>query len=196
MKHTVDELLQIVYRHYPRGVWDYEPEYHQSAEFRRLDAIRKEAASSKVWLAYLDRLSLRFNGDIFNRSLALARFPCDARTWVSHSLPPDPSKNSSRNDGDHEVGIAICFIAPYYVLYSSRRIDRTYCDAVRFFYPFDLNDDEVADAQVMVEEMKLLYPEHEPMPQNVGNIVVPDVMAGNQFIGKTTLYQCFFTDAW
>lgn len=192
MKHTLDELLQIVYRYYPRGVLDHEPGYHRSTEFRRLDAIRKEAASSKVWLAYLDRLSLRFNGVIFNRSLALARFPCDACTWVTHLLPP---RSSDPQDADL-LGIAISFIAPYYVLYSSRTIDRTYYDAVRFFYPFDLNDDEVADAQIMVDEMKLLYPEHEPMPPEVGNIVVPDVMAGNQMIGRATLYNCFFTDAW
>ena len=192
MKHTVDELLQIVYRHYPRGMWDFEPGYHDTAEFRRIDAARKEAASSKTWLALLDRLNLRFNGDIFNNSMALAGFKMDGCTWVTHGLP---SRTSDPRDADL-LGLAISFIAPYYVLYSSRRIDRTYCDAVRFFYPFDLDDDEIADAQIMVDEMKVLYPEHEPMPPDIGNIVVPDVMAGNQAIGRATLYQCFFTDAW
>jgi hypothetical protein len=47
-----------------------------------------------------------------------------------------------------------------------------------------------------VDEMKLLFPQHEPMPPNIGNLVVPDVMAGNQMIGRATLYHCFFTDSW
>lgn len=204
MKHTIDELRQILYQHYPRGMWDFEPGYDDTAEYRRLDAARKEAASSEGWLALLDRLCIRFNGRIFNRSLALATFVSDACTWVSHSLPPDPTKNttfSRFNDEDHEIGLAICFIAPYYVLYSSRRVDRTSCALMpesepRLFHPFDLDDDEIADAQIMVDEMKALFPEHEPMPPNIGNIVVPDVMAGNQRIGKATLYHCFFTDAW
>jgi hypothetical protein len=63
-------------------------------------------------------------------------------------------------------------------------------------HPFDLDDDEVADAQIMVEEMKALFPEHEPMPAEIGNLVVPEVMAGGQEIGRATLYHCFFTDAW
>ena len=116
---------------------------------------------------------------------------------ATRSFQPVQDPCTDPRDADL-LGLGISFIAPYYVVYSSRLIDRRSLSDTepRFFYPFDLNDDEVADAQVMVEEMKLLYPEHEPMPQNVGNIVVPDVMAGNQFIGKTTLYQCFFTDAW
>lgn len=201
MKHTIEELLQIVYRYYPRGMWDYEPGYDDTEEFRRIDAARKEAASSQEWLALLDRLNLRFNGQIFNRSLALARFKSDACTWVSHSLPPDPTKNtrfSVFNDEDHEIGLAISFIAPYYVLYSSRLVDRITRSETepRRFYPFELDEDEVADAQIMVDEMKVLFPQHEPMPPNIGNLVVPDVMAGNQMIGRATLYHCFFTDSW
>lgn len=197
MKHTVDELLQIVYHYYPRGMWDFEPGYNDTVEYRRSDTARKKAVSSKAWLVLLDRLRIRFHGEINNRSLGLASFKGDACFRVTHSLLPDPSRNSRINDEDHEIGLAISYIAPYYVVYSSRKIDRTY----REFEPqklqsFDLDDDETTDAQVMVGEMKLLFPDYEPMPPEIGNIVVPDVMAGNQELGKATLYHCFFMDSW
>lgn len=197
MKHSINGLLDIVYHYYPRGMWDFEPGYDDTAEYRRLDATRKQAASGKAWHKLLDRLRLQFNHGIFNRSLALASFKSDACTWVTHSLPPDPSRNSRNNDEDHEIGLAISFLAPYYVIYSSRRVDRKFRESEpERLHAFDLDEDEKADAQIMIDEMKLLFAEHEPMPPEIGNIVVPDVMAGNQELGKATLYHCFFTDSW
>jgi hypothetical protein len=197
MMHSVDELFGLVYRYYPRGMWDFEPGYDDTVEYRRLDAARKQAASCEAWHKLLERLRIRLDDGIYNRSLALASFKSDACTWVTHPLPPDPSRNSSNNDEDHEIGIAISFIAPYYVVYSSRKVDRIYRELEpKRLHPFDLDDDEKVDAHVMVEEMSRLFPKHEPMPSDVGNLVVPDVMAGNQGLGKATLYHCFFTDSW
>jgi hypothetical protein len=193
MKHSIDVLFRIAYQYYPHGVWDEDPRYEESAEFRRLDELRKQGVKDPAWLALLDRLRIRLQGEIHNRSIPLALLKSDACYRVTHALAAGPNDPQ----GYHEIGLAISFIAPYYVVYSSRNVDRTYDpDAPRLFQPFNLYDDELVDAQIMVEEMKALFPEHEPMPPEIGNIVVPSVMAGNQAIGKATLYHCLFTDSW
>lgn len=194
MKHSCDELFAIAYQYYPRGLWDYDPGYDDTTEFRRLDELRKRAVTDDAWLSLLERLRIRFHGEIHNRSISLALQKIDACFRVTHSLPAQPSDPQ----GYHEIGLAISLIAPYYVVYSSRKVDRNppIVDEVRDFQPFNLCDDETVDAQVMVNEMALLFPKHEPMPPEVGNVVVPDIMAGNQGIGKATVYHCFFTDGW
>lgn len=184
MKHTLDELLQIIQQHYWRST-----SYDESEPYGARDClieVRKKAAEPNTpWRELLARLYARFPHRVTNRSLHLAGGGFDACYSLTVDHPP------------HEIGLFISIIAPYYVVYSSRRVDRTYREAVpQELQAFDLDDDEKADAQVMIDEMKLLFPGHEPMPPNIGNIVVPDVMAGNQELGKVTIYHCFFTDSW
>jgi hypothetical protein len=95
--------------------------------------------------------------------------------------------------------MAMSFLAPYYITYSTRNLDRNSHDPeqVKRLHSFELHEDEMADAQIMLEEMIALFPNHEPMPADSGNIAVPDVTACDRWPGTTTLYHCFFfTDRW
>jgi hypothetical protein len=47
-----------------------------------------------------------------------------------------------------------------------------------------------------MEEIAVVFPGYEPMPPELGNQIVPDVVAGNQPMGKTTIYHCLFSDCW
>jgi hypothetical protein len=184
VKHSVDELLQIIDQHYWRSA-----SYDGSEPYGARDClveVRKEAGKPNTpWSELLARLYKRFPDRVTNRSLHLTGGGFDACYSLTVEQAP------------HEIGLAICFIAPYYVVYSSRNVDRTYRESEpKKLQAFVLDDDEKADAQVMIDEMNLLFPAHEPMPPDIGNIVVPDVMAGNQELGKATLYHCFFTDSW
>lgn len=184
MKHTVDELLQIIEKHYWRSTSYDESEPH-SARDCLIEARKAAGKPNTPWRELLARLYARFPNRVTNRSLHLAGGGFDACYSLTVDHPPQT------------ISVLISIIAPYYVVYSSRKVDRTYRDSdPAKLQAFDLDDDEKADAQIIVDEMKQLFPEHEPMLPDIGNIVVPDVMAGNQELGKATLYHCLFTDSW
>ncbi len=185
MKHTVDELLIIIYQHYWRTT-SYEQSEPWGARENLVEARKLAGKPNSPWRELLTRLYARFPNRVLNGSLHLPTGEFDACYRVTLQHQP------------HDLGLAISFLAPYYVVYSSLHVDKTKYtyDEVWRLHPFDLADDEVAEADVMVDEMKTLFPNHEPMPEKVGNIVVPDVLAGNQLLGMATIYQCFFTENW
>jgi hypothetical protein len=52
---------------------------------------------------------------------------------------------------------------------------------------FDLAEDDVPFAQVLVEELEATYSGHTLMPPDVGNVVVSDINA-IYILGKVTLF--------
>lgn len=185
MKHTVEELLHIIYQYYWRTTSHDESKPWGARE--ALVAARKLAGLPNCpWRELLAWLYTRFPDRVFNGSLHLPTGDFDACYRVTLEHQP------------HDIGLAISFIAPYYVVYNAKHVDKTYYnyDEVWRLHPFDLADDEITDVEAMVAEMKRLFPHHEPMPEEIGNIVVPDVLVGNQLLGMATIYHCFFTDSW
>jgi hypothetical protein len=114
MKHSLDDLLDIVYRHYPRKIPSYDPRYTKSEEYVRLaEARRHAAAEQEPWRAMLRRLDQQFpEPGVQNRSLHLQSMPLDACYSGALHLP-----------NDHSLGFFVSFLVPYYVLYSSRLVD-------------------------------------------------------------------------
>ncbi|XXY51765.1 hypothetical protein WME91_11550 [Sorangium sp. So ce269] len=124
MKHTVGQLLEIVYRYFPRGIGDPDPHQfwqddsrrEQTEEHARLVAARIQASKDERWHALRRRISDRFPDVLLmNRSLHLPAGSCDACYSFTISQP------STR---DHRtIWFHVSFLAPYYVVYSYRMID-------------------------------------------------------------------------
>ncbi|MBK9260183.1 MAG: hypothetical protein IPM54_10145 [Polyangiaceae bacterium] len=191
MKHTMHELLQIVYQYYWRST-SYDTSEPYGPREALVEARKHAGRPNSAWQKLLVRLDARFPDRATNRSLHLAGGGFDACYLVK-------LEGSSNADGEpHDIGLAISFIAPYYVVYNSRHVKKNHhnYDEVWRLHPFDLADDEIADARAMVDEMKKYFPDHEPLPEEIGNIVVPDVLVCNQLLGMGTIYHCLFTDSW
>lgn len=58
---------------------------------------------------------------------------------------------------------------------------------------FELSPDEEPYARVIAEEIEATFAGHEPMPAEVGKIMVPDVVAGRGWMGDNSLYDCLFS---
>lgn len=149
MKHSIDELVGVVHRHYPRGRLSIDPRYEESEEYRRLVAARRQAGADKEpWGGLLNRLHARFPENIpQNRSLHLPTGEFDAcySAWLYLSTPPSKY--------NHMAGFMVSFLVPYYVVYSSRTVD-------------DLEE---------IERMKALRAEPSPYV-TVGHPDFPDTM--------------------
>ena len=195
MRQSFDELLHVVYRFYARGLQQYDPGYKDSEEHRRLVQARIQAAApGNPWGTLLERLALRFPKDqIQNGSLHLPTGGWDAGYVGSLWLPPRDSREKN-----HLIGSLVSFLVPCYVVYSSAHVavpsaePPDWSQQIRFTF----SPDEEPHARVLAEEIASTFPDHEPMPPEIGNVVVPDVVAGTRRLGATTLYHCLFTDTW
>jgi hypothetical protein len=120
MKHTINDLLEAVYRHYPRRIQSYDPRYKKSEEYLRLVAARRRAgAEAGPWRAMLRRLDEHLpEPGVQNRSFHLPTGGLDACYSGRLFLPAiTPGEES------HALGVFVSFLVPYYVIYSSRFVE-------------------------------------------------------------------------
>ncbi|KYF78988.1 hypothetical protein BE11_25405 [Sorangium cellulosum] len=118
MKHSVTELLEVVYRHYPREIDLIEQadidRYSESEEYARLVAARRSAATDERWHALLHRMYDRFPSMVMNGSLHLPTGSLDACYSFSISLPDVADSQT--------LWFHISFLVPYYWVYSWRLV--------------------------------------------------------------------------
>ncbi len=188
MSHSVAKLIELCYRYYPRSLSDDDPRYKDTEEHRCLVAARRTAGANEEerWRPMLRRINARFpSPGVQNLSLHLPTGSCDGgysgRLWL-HALRPEGSADS--------LEFHVSFLAPYYFLFSSRLPE----GGQRYEQQVALLPKEEPYARAVVEEIEATFPGYEPMPPEVGNVVVPDVVAGNKGMGEATLYHCLFTD--
>ena len=119
MRHTTKELVDVVYRYYPRGMTASDPRRKEAAEELRLVAARKKAgAEREPWLETLRRLREKFPGnDLLNNSLHLPTGEFEAAYSGKLCLSPAPGEHA------HQLGFLVGFLVPYYVIFSSRIVD-------------------------------------------------------------------------
>ncbi|XYH95638.1 hypothetical protein ACMHYB_48865 [Sorangium sp. So ce1128] len=119
MKHSVEELLDVVYMHYPRGIDLAEQtdiqRYKETEEYCRLVAARRRAAADERWPALLRRIEERFPSSIVtNDSFHLPTGSLDASYSFSVSLP-----NTTHG---RTLWFQIGFLVPYYLVYGWRLV--------------------------------------------------------------------------
>jgi hypothetical protein len=118
MKHSIEELIDVVYRYYPRGVSWEDPGHMQTEEHRRLvDARRRAGADCDRWLGMVRRLREQFpeNGvDNFSVHLVTGYGACYSGSLY---LP------ATTGEHWHTVGFKVSILAPYYIVYSERVVD-------------------------------------------------------------------------
>jgi hypothetical protein len=75
--------------------------------------------------------------------------------------------------------------------------DRYYAEqkpATRRDIRFDFSPEEQPCAAIVAREIEATYG-YEPMPPEVGHVIVPDVRTDSTYDGKVTLYDCFFAES-
>lgn len=118
MKHNLGDLLELVYRYYPRrvGIADDVDEQlrHKTEEHARLVAARIQASKDERWHAMRRRIGERFPGMLTDQSLHLHGGGCAA----CYSFTINLSKFAGRT-----LWFEVSFLAPYYIIHSPRTIE-------------------------------------------------------------------------
>lgn len=193
MRQTAAELLATVYQFYPRSLEETDPRYRESEEHQRLVQARRQAGSEgNPWRVLLGRLKLRFPSyTVQNNSVHLPTGNYDAGYSGLLWLP-----TRGPHEKDHQLGFLISFLVPAYVLYSTVNVfaPTTKSYPIAGYVSLTLSPDEQPFARILTDEILAVFPGFEPMPPEIGNLTVPDVVDGIKSAGDKTLYQCLFTD--
>ncbi|WP_437740463.1 hypothetical protein WMF39_32925 [Sorangium sp. So ce1504] len=174
MMITRSELLDVVYRFYPRGVHNTdriyvppnEPVYKDTEEHRRLvEAANRGRAEYPRWNAMIDRLGARYG--LQNESLHLFSGGADpaysARIWLIDETA---------------LSFHVSLLGPYYGIH----------------LPGIPEEEPVA--REVAQEIEATYPDYQSIPPEIGNEVVPDVAMSVVLMGEATIYMCLFSEVW
>jgi hypothetical protein len=181
MTITRSELLDLVYRFYPRGMLDIhrmhvppgEPVYDDTLEYRRfVEAADHGRAEYPTWKAMIRRLGDRY--DLQNESLSLlSGWPnsaYSARIYRPKDYEPVVSLSTRASLSFH-----VSLLGPYYGIH-------------------DMGEPDEKPAAIAAE-IEATYPGYQQIPPELGNEIVPDVDARVPF-GEATIYVCLFSDVW
>ncbi len=174
---TRRELLDVVYRFYPRGVQPFqrnhvppgERVYDDTEEHLRLvEAARRGAAEYPTWQAMIRRLEDRYV--LQNESLHL----------LGGSISSAYSSAYSARIflDDRRLSFHVSLLGPYY------GVHRTGAAA----------DEPVASD--IAREIEATYPGYEPIPPELGREVVPDVAMDAVALGEATIHVCLLSLVW
>jgi hypothetical protein len=179
---TRSELLDVVYRFYPRGVHNFsrihvppdELFYDDTEEHRRLvEAANRGRADYPTWKAMIRRLEDRYS--VQNESLSLLAGSVgpaySARIYRPKDLEPVPSFSSRASLSFH-----VSLLGPYYGIHDRGEPDEK--------------------PAAIAEEIEATYPGYQTIPPEIGNEVVPDVAMDGALMGEATIYICLFSDVW
>lgn len=112
MKHIIDDLLAVVYQHYPRGIESDDLRWQQGPEHARLVAARRAAAADPRWPALLRRISARYQ--VTNGSLHLPTGQLDACYSFSVEIPEEQHR---------ALWFHASFLLPYRIAYVRRLVE-------------------------------------------------------------------------
>jgi hypothetical protein len=157
MKHTTNELIDIVRLYYTRGVSNDDPRYKETEEYLRLAAARRRAgADCKAWRSMLQKLGRQFpENAIMDHSAHLPTGHYDACYYGTIELPNGVGEHS------HSLGFLVSFLVPYYCVYSLRIVE----------------DVEKTEAVRASQERAACVFVHDTMYVLPANIVKPEILA-------------------
>lgn len=165
----VSDLLDLARRHYPRGMTPDSPGYDDTEERgRQVDAIRRAAAERPRWRALLDRLRRRLS--IEDRSLHISGGTFDSAFSAAAVIPDGQGQTG-------ELGFHVSLLGPYYVVH---RLGRPGEEPV---------------ATEIAREIEAAYG-YEPVPPEIGDVVVPEIALDTRRMGEATLYDCLLSAHW
>ncbi|MFT3776043.1 MAG: hypothetical protein QM820_62660 [Minicystis sp.] len=174
------ELLEVVYRFYPRGIVSTSPGYDDTPERRRqVEAARVGAAEYPTWKAMIRRLRARY--EVNDLSLHILSGSVDPAYTAKLVVP---GKEAEALDLDRRLGVFMRFgfrvslLGPYYLIHRTDDPDEEPC------------------ARDVAREIEATYRGYEPVPPELGNVVVPDVALDTVGPGEVTVYDCLLLSHW
>jgi hypothetical protein len=172
---NLPELQEVVYRFHTRGPFTTTG-YDETPEFRRrMDATLCARSEYPKWKAMVRRLGTRYK--VWDLSVHLL----SVRAATAHTLIVwIPGKEAEVDPLRTASGLSckVSILGPYYVV----------CHR-------DIPGAEPV-AQDVAREIEATYGGYQPIPPELGNVVVPDIALDTVASGEATIYDCLLETCW
>jgi hypothetical protein len=179
-KVTRSELLDVIYRFYPRKMLEIERRhvppgeiaYQDTEEHLRLvEASNRGRAEYPTWKAMTRRLGDRYR--LHDLSLHLFAGGTDSAYSAAIYLnePKEPKDLLA-------LTFHVSLLGPYYGIH----------------LPGVPEEEPVA--REVAREIEATYPGYQRIPSELGDVVVPELFAPTAYFGVATIYLCLFSDYW
>jgi hypothetical protein len=173
---THAELLQAVYRFYPRNLWPTSAGYQDTREYRRrVEVTRRAGIESPKWKALLLRLGERYQ--VHDCARPVVKGSVDsAYTAKLGILGKEAEEGTLDGDLGFQVrfSCSVSFLGSYYVVR-----DRGLAAEASF-------------VEDIAREIVASYG-YAPIPPDLGDIIVPDVALDTLNLGEATIYDCLLS---
>jgi len=165
---TRAELLEVAYRFYPRGRYDGLPGYRESEEWlRQREVARRAVREHPTWREMLRRLGYSF----------LDHAACMRAKSYLHDNGFDPAYSADLYLPGRTLGFHVSLLGPYYGIHRTG------------------DPGEEPAALTVVRAIEATYPGYEPIPPELGNEVVPEVIVHGPD-RDVTIYHCLLSGTW
>lgn len=163
---TRADLLDLVYRYYPRGLLTNSPGYDDTEERRRqTEAALASVVEHPKWKAMLGRLRARFPVTDLSQHMLSGSFDSAYSAYVR--IPGQPA-----------LPFHVSILGPYYAVHRKGSPEEE---------PYALH---------LAREIEATYGGYAAVPPEIGNRVVPDVALDGIGMGNATIYTCLLSAAW
>jgi len=183
---SAEALLRLVHRYYPAGLYETDPRYESTEEFRRLDKLRRAAVEDqRAWEDFLRRVQEEMpEVDVWD----YPNIRYDPAYSVRVATPDSPVGAPEQK----EVVLMVCILAPVHIIYASHsKSVGAITETVTYPPPLP------AEFQPFAGKLEALAIEvfgTTRLPQDVLSTPVADRQVGTTGFGKVTLADCLFGD--
>lgn len=175
----------MVHRFYPANLYDSDPKYKESIEFRRLYSARlaSQEHSGPWWTHFLDEIEKALPGHDVQDWTYLPHDNC----WRCRVYLPGAKDRTSKT-----ASVALLSIlAPVYVVYTSHvDFDGSKWRSSVSYQP---RSETSAQGRVIESLITSIF-DFTRLPPDVLFTPVPDIQCFNVDLGQATLFDCLFTD--
>jgi len=199
------EILDTIYKYYPKNIDRYNSEYDTSEEHISLISKLKSAAGDSRWKDFLNQIQTIPNLDISDCSTFAFPIPCFmANIYTINGIEK------------HEIVFYISIITGYYALKHTRLYNDPYWDDnwddksrkiafEQFSTEYERNKDKYKPSlntypeniarliETVIECQEKSF-DYKLLSQDLANKFVPDVATNGKLLGTASVFDCIFTE--
>jgi hypothetical protein len=183
-----EDLVEIVYRYYPRGIHPSEAGYQETEAFKRYQPLKEDRRWDRDgrWGRFMELLrqkhpTYRYWDCTFGHGNGC---------YIVRALLP----RAEECPEDIEVVCLVSYLAPVYATYVAYMRGRPPHRNRRIVFTPPDGSEEARAASLLAAEIEAEF-DVAPFPPEYRSTIIPDVVAGNEGLGEASLFHCLFTDS-
>ncbi len=183
---TFQDIKNTIYQYFPKNIYDTEPGYRDTTEFKNLMKVCQTAEKdNKLWNIFLKDISEEFKGCELEDYTQFFHFDRCYRCKINL---PQEFKGVNRS-----LVIHVSILAPFTSVYLSEvRLKNGRYSQPEISFQSNRPEDNNYYSYALLSFQKQI--QYEILDLKLVTAIIPDVAVGNQLLNEATVFHCLFTD--